>query len=121
VVRQWPPRWACATVAVLVFFGGCCVAFVGCDAVASEIWTGDWGKHLSLLSRASENVVFGSLLLVILLGSYLLARFVFFLLRWRQVYPEEPRCRKCGYDLTGNVSGTCPECGTRAGHDRKAG
>jgi len=21
-------------------------------------------------------------------------------------------CRKCGYDLTGNVSGICPECGT---------
>lgn len=21
-------------------------------------------------------------------------------------------CRRCGYDLTGNVSGTCPECGT---------
>lgn len=21
------------------------------------------------------------------------------------------RCRKCGYDLTGNLSGTCPECG----------
>ncbi len=23
-----------------------------------------------------------------------------------------PRCRHCGYDLTGTVSGTCPECGT---------
>jgi hypothetical protein len=22
------------------------------------------------------------------------------------------KCRKCGYDLTGNVSGICPECGT---------
>jgi len=22
------------------------------------------------------------------------------------------RCAKCGYDLTGNVSGVCPECGT---------
>lgn len=24
-------------------------------------------------------------------------------------------CMTCGYDLTGNVSGTCPECGTRTG------
>ena len=24
------------------------------------------------------------------------------------------RCLGCGYDLTGNVSGTCPECGRRA-------
>jgi hypothetical protein len=23
------------------------------------------------------------------------------------------RCAKCGYDLTGNVSGVCPECGNK--------
>lgn len=23
-----------------------------------------------------------------------------------------PTCRACGYNLTGNISGTCPECGT---------
>lgn len=23
------------------------------------------------------------------------------------------RCPRCGYDLTGNVSGRCPECGTQ--------
>ncbi len=22
-------------------------------------------------------------------------------------------CQMCGYDLTGNVSGVCPECGTK--------
>ena len=28
--------------------------------------------------------------------------------------PSQPgRCHKCGYDLTGNVSGRCPECGWR--------
>ena len=26
---------------------------------------------------------------------------------------RETRCRKCGYNLTGNVSGVCPECGER--------
>lgn len=29
--------------------------------------------------------------------------------RWR-----EGRCVACGYSLRGNVSGTCPECGTPA-------
>ena len=24
------------------------------------------------------------------------------------------QCLHCGYDLTGNLSGTCPECGSRA-------
>jgi hypothetical protein len=34
-----------------------------------------------------------------------------FLKRLRRfVNPQE--CRTCGYDLTGNTSGTCPECGT---------
>lgn len=25
---------------------------------------------------------------------------------------DPAKCRKCGYDLTGNMSGRCPECGT---------
>jgi rubrerythrin len=24
-----------------------------------------------------------------------------------------PSCRKCGYNLTGNAGGVCPECGER--------
>ena len=28
---------------------------------------------------------------------------------WRR---RAGRCLHCGYDLTGNVSGICPECGT---------
>ena len=33
---------------------------------------------------------------------------------WRQDREKlQPgKCRQCGYDLTGNVSGRCPECGT---------
>jgi hypothetical protein len=29
--------------------------------------------------------------------------------RWRR--HQEGHCPKCGYDLTGNVSGVCSECG----------
>ena len=32
-------------------------------------------------------------------------------LRWRR-RPKADRCEHCGYDLTGNESGVCPECGT---------
>jgi len=31
-------------------------------------------------------------------------------IRRRRAPPDA--CRKCGYNLTGNVSGICPECGT---------
>ena len=32
--------------------------------------------------------------------------------RRRQIRREDGRCPQCGYDLTGNVSGVCPACGT---------
>jgi hypothetical protein len=28
----------------------------------------------------------------------------------------DPTCRECGYNLTGNVSGICPECGAEVEH-----
>ncbi|GMU81861.1 MAG: hypothetical protein AMXMBFR47_17320 [Planctomycetota bacterium] len=33
-----------------------------------------------------------------------------FLIRWSKPTPNT--CRSCGYNLTGNVSGRCPECGS---------
>ena len=36
----------------------------------------------------------------------------------REVREQEVRCPRCGYDLTGNVSGVCPECGTSVTWDR---
>lgn len=32
--------------------------------------------------------------------------------RKSRLLDDPHRCRVCGYDLTGNVSGICPECGT---------
>jgi len=44
-------------------------------------------------------------------GSIYLAT-VILLMQYTEV--GEMECIKCGYDLTGNVSGVCPECGSRA-------
>ncbi len=30
---------------------------------------------------------------------------------WRDRPPPKGHCQSCGYELTGNVSGVCPECG----------
>jgi hypothetical protein len=33
---------------------------------------------------------------------------------------NKSRCRVCRYDLTGNTSGICPECGTKIARDEKS-
>ena len=35
------------------------------------------------------------------------------LVLWRTRPPPPGHCQNCGYNLTGNVSGMCPECGTK--------
>ncbi len=43
----------------------------------------------------------------------------FFLWRRNRKLPQEGHC-ECGYDLTGNVSGVCPECGKKLEEPNKA-
>ena len=44
---------------------------------------------------------------------FLLAAMMPTVLAWRKLRRPLPgHCRKCGYDLTGNVTGKCSECGT---------
>jgi hypothetical protein len=40
---------------------------------------------------------------------------------YRDRRPPPGHCRNCGYDLTGNLSGACPECGTRVTTKRLEG
>jgi len=45
----------------------------------------------------------------------LLVVFIPAILAWLRILPwPEGFCQRCGYDLTGNVTGTCPECGQAA-------
>jgi len=46
----------------------------------------------------------------ILLGLYL-----WFFLKNLHEGPNHPTCRSCGYNMTGNTSGRCPECGLQVG------
>ena len=43
--------------------------------------------------------------------AYALTRPIYRAARWQWVEYDGTSCPKCEYDLTGNISGICPECG----------
>ena len=78
----------------------------------SALLSGNWG-HIS-------NVEVSAFLLL-LISSLPLVVAARKLVVWTRAIFRRPEghCRRCGYNLTGNTSGICPECGTPVGE--KAG
>lgn len=66
---------------------------------------GYWGD------MPDDDLVFSISIGPLMLLTYLVARTVFLRLRWRLLKPDGRYCGDCGYDLTGNTSGLCSECG----------
>ncbi len=79
----------------------------------------DLWKQLS--AGGSRAVSVDAVGTVVLLGAVtlILSAVVFniihraFVESWRQRRRMLHFCEYCGYDLSGNISGVCPECGTR--------
>ena len=65
---------------------------------------------ISLLLCATAGVLW-----VLLLSMLPVLRVVLYAIRRR---PVPGGCTICGYNLTGNTSGVCPECGTRIARQR---
>ena len=90
--------------------------YFGIDGVVwhvSSMWPATLPERLGLgWPEAWTNEPFGTweaevpfwwlLLLLGILTAYLW---------WLDRRPPTGHCQRCGYDLTGNVSGVCPECG----------
>lgn len=66
-------------------------------------WLPEWGTDHAQISRSGYLPLWIPLLLCIV------ATIVIF----RRTRMTPTGCGACGYDLTGNVSGVCPECGER--------
>ncbi len=75
------------------------------------LWKGRDGSTMLGRFLGSEAIALAGLLAFPLGVSYVVARAVFSKLG-RSPDHVFPCCKNCGYNLTGNVSGVCPECGT---------
>jgi hypothetical protein len=88
--------------------------------------TNDWvGVKIGGRSEASGRVWWVSIrywLLLTIFGLPVLGiaawhLVIFLIVRVRRLRQCDGCCAGCGYNLTGNVSGICPECGRRAMQD----
>ena len=91
------------------------MAVLGVVLVAGRLLTGSWSV-LMPSSPVSTPFLLGEL--VFHLVALLTSLAPFFGVIWSYIYVSRynlripwVHCRTCGYDLTGNTSGTCPECG----------
>jgi hypothetical protein len=64
-----------------------------------------WFPRATTISFLGLSLLQWAALLVLILLTNFLQR------RYRR--PNPGHCKKCDYDLTGNLSGVCPECGER--------
>ena len=92
--------WAALAYAV-AYLGGACL-FGSLLPRGGRAYFGDWGL------RPETKMTFFALATWL----FIVAVPMTFALRRRLYYPVG-HCRSCSYNLTGNVSGVCPECGTK--------
>jgi hypothetical protein len=59
-----------------------------------------------------DDIIIGTMIGLALLLAYIVSRTLYTWMRWQTIDNDAGKyCVHCGYDLTGNVSGRCPECG----------
>jgi len=108
------PAGYCALVAVV----GYCTAFAAFILLTCDVPFAVFGQDAvtQLDRRFPGGIGLAILIAGLLLVPYVAARMVYDTLRkaYRRAYRRLHNCCwTCDYDLTGNVSGTCPECGAR--------
>jgi len=109
---------ASLTVAILAFPVVCAVAAVVVRGVIIAIVDGITATGVQITYPFDVMLVSIMIGLPLLLA-YMASRMLYTSMRWLTV-EDQRYCGNCDYDLTGNVSGRCPECGQEPDRVRSA-
>ena len=86
-----------------------CFCLLVCIACLLELPLLDYSSQYPLFPAYEATLAACAIVNVVC--SYLVSRKLYRTLRWRTFEDDAPRCTSCGYNLTGNVTGICSECG----------
>ena len=95
------PLWICFVVFILLTPGILLVEGLVCLGVTTA---------MTVLS-IPPGIGLGVMAAILIIVACVLSQVIYFCLRKCKVTPGF--CQGCGYNLTGNTSGICPECGER--------
>ena len=111
--RDKVPFWVCRLVSYPVF----AISFYPAAYLVDWLCEGSAGSGATMdaLTRkiGSEFAAWTLVAAWIAAFAYIPARVSYVLIAFRPNVDDLAHCRKCRYDLTGNTSGTRPECGTK--------
>ena len=112
VRRQRLPQWASLCLASLIF--PIFLALVAVLLRVALMALADIDSPIvSLMDKLSLEAVLSSMTAIAVVVAYIPTRALYSGFRWEEVPDDGTECIHCGSNLTGNVSGICPECGQR--------
>lgn len=116
VVRERTGKMVARMIAIPAY-GAALVATIAISefvvrTVDEALYPKDLMEVLRQSLRVSETALLSFLLFFWFFISFLVTRVIYRWARWKTCYDDVPRCVQCYYELTGNTTGRCPECGT---------
>ena len=112
VRRTGAAAWVATAIALLSFPMFLATLPFLLDWLSWEILDHDLITYFVLGFGIAEDAMLGVVIASIVFLSYLASRLLYACMIFQRVLDDTPRCDCCGYNLTGNRSGRCPECGT---------
>ena|GEM_PF-2001605 len=87
------------------------------EIAESGPWHGLQGEHRTLLSFVGQQLMYFLVTIAITIGMAMIVWGLCRLLRGKIFLQDGTVCTTCAYNLTGNTSGVCPECGVKIQND----